>query len=644
MKGDDIVKVAIERMHRAVAADQNNREAALDDVKFLTGDQWPEDDRRAREAAGKPVVTINRLPQFVRQVTGDIRALDPAIRVIPSDDAASEDVAEVHAGLIRNIEYRSSASSCYEFAGECAAQSGIGYFRIIADYESPDSFNQELWIKRVANPFAVYIDPDAVEPTRSDAMFAFLTETLSEEDFREQYPGKATVDFDRDDITEGLEHWRDGNDVVVAEYYWKEAKEVTLTLLPDGSTTMGKVPEGMPVATRQSTVHQVKWAKLSGREVLEGPLDVPCSYIPIIAVTGEEINVGGEIVRTSVIRHAKDPQQLYNFWSSVDAEMTALQPKAPYLVTPKQVAKLETFWNEANIKNRPYLPYNPDASAPPPMRVPPPVPSSAITQGMMKATEDMKATTGIFDAGLGNVSNETSGVAIRQRQMESDISNSVYTDNLAKAIEHAGRILVDMIPKIYDTARKVQVTKEDGTDELVPVNGMIMSAEGPMPINPLGQGKYAVRVAVGPNYSTRRQEVADSMMQFVQSFPPAAQIAGDLIAKAMDWPDSDKLAERMRRVLPPNVLDPEDMTPEEQQQMQAAQQDRAMQAQAAQQRFMIGLQKEQAEAVEAGHDAEKAKFEVMDAQMELAAKNGQLSAVIQAAVQQALMQALTPTQ
>ena len=447
------------------------------------------------------------------------------------------------------------------------------------------------------------------------------------------------MDFDRDDLTDGLEWWRDGGDVVVAEYYWKEFEDIEIGQLPDGSVVENP-PRELPVIRRRTSQRtKVYWAKISGTEVLEEPREIPCKYLPVIAVIGEEICVGGEMVRSSVIRHAKDSQQMYNFWSSVDAEMTALQPRAPYLVTPKQVMNLEQFWAEAHTANRPYLPYNPDEKAAPPMRVPPPVPSSAILQGMAKAADDMKATTGIYDAGLGNAGNEKSGVAIRQRQMESDISNSIYTDNLALSIEQAGRILVDMIPKIYDTRRMVRVMGDDETEKLTEVNGLQMTQDGPQPVNDLAYGRFDVRVSVGPNYSTRRQETADSMMSFIQSFPPAAQVAGDLVAKAMDWPDADKIADRLRKMLPPNLLDPEDMTPEEQQRMMQAAQAQAQQQQVMQQQFMIEMQKRMAEAKEAGHDAEKAQFEVMNEQLDLAAKNGQLQAIIQQEVQRALMAA-----
>ena len=618
MKKDDIISTARTRMGEAVEFDRQNREDALDDMEYISGRQWPEEIKNAREESGKPVITVNRLPQFVRQVTGDIRRLNPAIKVFAGDNNATEEVAETIAGLIRAIEYASDASSVYEGAAEQAAACGMGAFRVLSEYTDDDTFDQDVRIKRIPNPFAVYWDPAARESTRADASFCFVTEQMKLDDFNEAYPDAAASDVDIDGQADGLEHWQHSGSVVVAEYFWKEPVTKTIGQLADGSTVEDPVAAQYVVQERRVNTHKVMWAKVSGRDVLEGPTEYPCKHIPIIACMGEEMHVGDEVVRTSVIRHAKDSQRLYNYWKSTHAELVALQPRAPYLVTAKQIAGLETFWNEANTENRPYLPFNPDEKAPPPQRAVPPQPSAGIMQEAIGAAEDMKATTGIYDSGLGQKSNETSGVAIRQRQMEGDVATSIYTDNLAKSIAHCGRILVSMIPKIYDTQRVVRIIGDDDQESAVPVNAMTMDQEfNPVQVNPLTVGKYDVRVSVGPNYSTRRQETAESMMQFVSAFPQAGALAGDLIAKAMDWPDADKIADRLEKTLPPGMISPEDMPPEQQQAMQQGMQAQQQQMQAEQMARQIEMAKNKAEAAEAEADARKAQYEAEKAGLEL---------------------------
>lgn len=647
MNADAILETARARMAEAVDADRDNRNRAMDDLQKLTGQQWPDKIRNEREADGKPCLTMNRLPQFVRQVTGDIRRMNPGIKVGPSDNVATEETAEIYEGLVRHIEQRSDASSVYEGAAEQAAGSTIGWFRIANEWASDTSFDQEIRIKRIRNGFSVYCDPAAQEPTREDAGFMFISETMRQEDFEKAYPGKTASDAEHDGETDGLEHWHENGKVVVAEYFWKEPKPRTLLLLRTGETAFeDEVPaavfdESMVVRTREVQQEQVRWAKISGVDVLEGPIDVPCSYIPVFAVTGEEWHVGEEVYRSSVIRFAKDPQQLYNFMRSASAEVVTIQPKAPYIGTRAQFAGLDTFWQNANSKNYSYLPYNPDPKAPgPPQRQQPPVASQGLAQEAIQASEDMKATTGIYDAALGNKSNEASGVAIRQRQMESDISTSVYSDNMAKAIAACGRALVSMIPKVYDTNRIVKILGEDGTEKDVEINGQVVEEGQLVPLNQLSLGEYSVRVSVGPNYSTRRQETAEGMLEFVKAIPGAAQVIGDLVAKAMDWPDADQIADRLKKVLPPNMREAEDLTPEEQQQAQMAMQQQAQQAQIAQAAQQIEMQKAVAEGQEARADAQKAAYEAEDQRLELLAKSGALNAMVQQAVQAQIAQLL----
>jgi hypothetical protein len=618
MKDEDILSAARKRMSAAIEADRDNREEALDDLENLAGRQWPEDVRQEREAENRPVVTINRLPQFVRQVTGDIRRLNPAIRVLPGDDEATEETADVLKGMIRQIEYASDAASIYEGAAESAAQCGMGYFRILTDYAHARAFEQEIRIKPIPNPFAVYFDPKARHPTRGDADYVFVTEQLDADDFKETYPDASMVDADHDGTTDGILDWMVSGRIVVAEYMWKEPQEITIARLVDGSIVENPPAELKPIIVQQrkTTVHKVMWAKITAKEVLEGPTELPCEYLPVIAVMGEEINVGDSIVRTGVIRWGKDSQRLYNFAVSAETEFMAIQPKAPYLVTATQVAGLEDMWAQANDANRPYLVYNPDEDAPPPQRQMPPQPSAALIEMRRSAADDMKATTGIYDAGLGARSNEQSGVAIRQRQLESDISTSIYTDNLSKAIEQCGRVLVDMIPKVYDTARSVRLVKDDDSEEVAQINGAqtVMTPDGPMvqPVNQLGYGRYDVRVSVGPNYSTRRQEVAANMMELASAIPQIAQVGPDILVKAADIPDGDKLAERLKRTVPPQVLGPD----EQEQPDPQAQQAQMLAAQMAEQAAQMQMRKAQAEVVEAEADAQKAQADAVKAQAE----------------------------
>ncbi len=613
-----ILQLARRRMDEAASSDLDNRDRAQDDLRYLIGDQWPEEVRTEREGEGKPCLTINRLPQFVRQVTGQIRQMNPAIRVVPADSAATDEVAEIYAGLIKQIEYASDAATIYEGAAESAAACSIGHWRVRADYAEGMTFEQQAMIERIHNPFSVFWDPLAKDPTRKDARYCFITEDVAKEDFQRDYPDASIADVTSDNQMDAIRQWITAETVTVAEYFWIEHEEKEIGLLPSGQVIEGPFPKGFQISKKRKVkVPKVQWAKITANDVLEGPVDVPCSYIPVVAVTGEEWHLGEELYRSSVIRFAKDPQQLYNFARSSMAEIMALQPKAPYMVTTKQINGLETIWNEANSKNRPYLPYHPDQAAPPPMRVPPPVASQAVAQEVQMAAEDMKGTTGIYDASLGAQSNEKSGVAIRERKMEAQTNTSVYADNMVKAITQTGKILVSMIPKVYDTRRIVRILGEDDQEKQVLINELVVQNGIEYPVNDLTVGAYDVRIAVGPSYETKRQEASEGMMAFLQAVPQAGPMVADLIAKMQDWPEADRVAERLRKMLPPGIAeDQEDQSPEAMQAMQMQQAQQAQQMQVQQQAMAMEqakieaeIRKAQAEAVEAEADAMKAQIE-----------------------------------
>lgn len=648
MSDDDFIRLARERREEGESADLRNRELARDDLRMAIGDQWPEEIRRDREAEGKPCITINALPQYLRRVTAEIRELNPGLKVSPADSGAQEDVAEIFEGLIRHIEYNSDAASIFEQAAESAAACGIGHFRARADYVDSRSFDQEILIERIHNPFSVVWDPLAKHPTRMDAGFCFLLEEMRSDDFKKAYPGKQTSDVTAEHKERAETGWFAADTVTVAEYFYIEHEEITLGLLDDGTVLENPPAVFNVVRTRKAQRPRVKWAKISGAEILEGPTDVPGEFIPVFAVTGEEWHLGEEMYRSGVIRFAKDAQQIYNYaWSAV-IETAALQPKAPYMVTAKQIAGLEEFWNDANGSNRPYLPYNADEKAPAPQRVSPPVASQALTQQLQIAAEDMKRTTGIYDASLGARSNETSGVAIQARQREAQMSTSIYADNMVKAIRQCGRVLVDMIPAIYDTQRTIRIMAEDDQEKMVMINGIMQTQDGIQPINDLSIGRYDVRVRVGPSYDTKRQEASTGMLEFVRAFPAAAGVTADLVAKSQDWPDADRFAERLRKTLPPGVIDIEDMEPEQQQQamqaMQQAQQIEQMQAQMQQMQAQLEMAEAQAKIGKIQADAQKTaaetdetRLDAADKQLDLAVKSGQLNAVIEQAVARALM-------
>ena len=568
----DLLALARKQYESAYNRERDNIDLAYEDLAFRIGDgQWTEQARKMREAENRPCVTVNMVPQFIRQVTGDMRLSKPSIKCVPVDDRGDKETAETVAGIIRYVENRSDADSIYTRAADSQVTCGFGAWRVVNEYAEATTFNQELRIASVDDPVAVLFDPNAKLPTREDAQFCFVLVDMTRDAFQERWPDQSPSDWGDLPSTATWDTWLGDDMVRVAEYWYKEPAKRTLALLPDGSiddltsdadatTKLAELKAaGARIEERDS--FKVYRCMISCGAVLDEPEEWPGRYIPIVAVVGEETRIGRRVVRSGLLRDSKDAQRLYNYYCSAHAETVALQPKAPFIGTEKNFKRFGSQWANANTQNRAYLTFDPDPQAPGfvPQRVPPPVSSQGISEGMDRARMDMQSTIGIYDAGLGRKSNETSGKAIEARQAESDVGTYVYTANWVHAIKYTGRILLDLIPHVYDTERVIRIVGEDGKEQTVRINEQQIvetTEDGEAVVRALNDvttGAYDVVMEVGPSFSTRRAEARESMTAFLQSAGPAGQVFLDLIAKNQDWPMADQIAKRLEALLPPNI-------------------------------------------------------------------------------------------
>ncbi|MGO9171999.1 MAG: portal protein [Rhodomicrobium sp.] len=618
----DIIDEAQERLNAAWTQDRENREDAFMDLKFLAGDQWPQAIRLQREATNRPCLTINRLPQFVNQVANDVRKNPPGIKAIPAGGPATQEIAEIYTGLFRQIQARSNAAHVFCQAAYYAVACGIGHFRLTTEYADDDSFDQEIFIRRIQHPLSVFWDPDAIEPDRSDANYCLVSELIQRDAFKKRFPDASEADFavPSDLNAETGLFWATRDAVRLAEYWRKVPEERTLGRTDTGEVLdLTKVSKAslrgvQVVAERKVKSYKIERYLLSGTEVLEGPTEWAGRFIPIFPVIGSEVALESKTIRHGLVRFSMDPQQLYNYSRSAAAEVIALQPRAPFLATPNMIAKYKGQWDTHNTNARPYLLYDPDPEAPGgrPMREPPPAMAQAFVEEAKIASEEIQSTTGIYNSSLGARSNEVSGVAIHARESQGDTSTLHFQDNLVATLHHLGRAMIDLVPKIYDSQRIIRVLQEDGEEQQpVHINVPVMTLDGkPLLLNDLSQGIYDVRVKIGPAYQTRRAEAADSMLQFIQAVPQAAQVIGDLIAKSMDWPGAEAIAERLEKMLPPQISG--NPPPPE-----------AQQAQAMQQQVQMGMA--QAKIAETQGRAQKAQAEAVRTHVEtqLMASGGQ---------------------
>ena len=597
---DDADKMATmrKRLQMAQAAYSDSREDELDDLRFMAGSpdnqwQWPADVLATRGSVqgqtinARPCLTINKLPQHVRQVTNEQRQNRPSGKVIPADDNADVEVAEIFNGVVRHIEYMSDADVAYDTACDNQVTYGEGYIRLLTEYCNDETFDQDIKIGRVRNAFSVYMDPTIQDPCGADAKWCFITQDILTTEYEEMFPDASPVStlMAQGVGNESMAQWLAENTIRIAEYFYYENERATLHLYPDNQTAFrGSQRDkqlssmfGKPIRSREVDRKKVMWMKTNGFDVLD-EREWPGKWIPVVRVIGNEWEVDGQIHISGLVRNAKDAQRMYNYWTSQEAEMLALAPKAPFIGYGGQFEGYEMQWKTANTTNWPYLEVNPDVTdgagnvLPLPQRAAPPLPQTGLIQAKMGAAEDIKSTTGQYDASIGAQGNERSAKAIIAREKQGDVGTYHYVDNLARAIRHITRQIVDLIPKIYDTQRIARIIGVDGEVDMVkfnpsqqePVKEIREPQTGALIekiYNP-GVGTYDVMVTTGPGYMTKRQEALDAMSQILQTNPQLWAVAGDLFIKNMDWPGAQEMAARFKKILDPKVLSDGDQSPE----------------------------------------------------------------------------------
>jgi len=585
---DKLLATARKRFKRCLEAEDENRKKALEDLKFKAGDQWPADVAQQRSNDKRPCLTINTIPTLVHQVSNDLRQNRPAINISPMGGVSDKEGALAFAGMINAIERDCQADIAYDTAITSAVDIGFGYCRILTEYEKENSFDQVIVIQRIRNAFRVYLDPERQEPDGSDAKYAFISDLLARDEYEEKYPNASILGWTERGSGDDLQQWIQKDFVRIAEYFTVEHEMKRLVQLSTGhegfyddldpeikaDITDGKIEI---LDERMSEVQTIMWRKITALEVLEEQ-KWQSRWIPIIEFLGEEIDVQGKVLRSGMIRNVKDAQRMKNYWATAKTEMVALAPKAPWVMAEGQKEGHEYEWENAHIKTFTTLEYNPVSLEGIPIGPPQRQPMVGIPQGIVQAEQssqqDMMATTGVrFDATAQDRLYDESGKALKEIRRNVDIGSYHFMDNACRSLRHIGRILVDMIPKVYDRKRVVTILREDGSEDRV-----TLDPEGGKPMQHQPQnknvaerlifdpsiGEYGVTVTIGPSYATKRIEASEQLMNFAKALPQQGALIAHLIAKYSDWPGADEAYKILVKALPPQLLapDPRDLPPQ----------------------------------------------------------------------------------
>ncbi|HUN00414.1 MAG TPA: portal protein [Halothiobacillus sp.] len=576
---DEIVDEIKERFKFAMDYEAYTRLLNVDDYKFGIGDsdngyQWPDSTARNRQAGNQPMLTINETRVRCLHIINDAKQNKVACKISPTGDEATKEAADIFEGVIRHIEYQSQAEDVYDNAVKSQVYMGIGYWRICTDYVDDKSFDQEIYIRPVKDPLTVYLDPDINEVDGSDARWGLFFKDIPRKQFDDEYP-KLKDQIGRDPLGELTVGQLPEHKIRLVEYYRRTPKKDKLIATPDGKMMFASqlVPELIAALKedpetkiRPVTRHEVEWFKVAGGKIV-GRGKWPSQYIPIVRVPGEESFVDGIYDRCGHVRALKSAQRMKNYWFSSAVEFVALQSKSPYIGPMDAFDGLETYWNQANTSNLAWLPYKAyDESGrlvEKPQRQEPPTMAQAHLQGMQMASIEMQNVSGQNESDMGKESNEKSGIAIQQRQRRGENATYGFVDALAFAVRYTGRILIDMIPKVYDTARVIQIIGDDGEQTAVHIDPQAKQPLSQVPqqagqppkqiFNP-AMGRYAVEADVGPSWGTRRQETFNALVQIISTQPELSHIIGDLLFKSADFQGADEMAERLKNMIPPQAL------------------------------------------------------------------------------------------
>ena len=580
---DGRISEAVEFLRLVSTADSTNRSEALEDLKFAAGDQWPVETQNSRNLESRPCLTINKLDAYIRQVTNSQRQQRPRIKVHPINTQADAKVAEILEGITRHIEINSNADTAYDTAFDYAVRMGWGYWRVVTKFTREDSFDQEIYIDQIDNPFTVYFDPDSKLPDGSDAERCLITTMIPKAVFKTQYPDADDGGQFRATATgDSWAEWVSREDIRIAEFFYTERVKAKLVMLSDGTSTFKDElpsPEELAAAgitiveERESYKKIIKWCKLTAMQILE-ERTWPGRYIPVVPVYGVQYIVDDKRKKYGLVRYAKDPQRMYNYWRTSMTESVALAPKAKWLLAEGQDEGHENEWAQANIKSNPVLRYKQTdidgRIAPAPTRLQPEPPPAGVMTAAAAISDDLQAVLGIFDPSqmpTGNIS----GKAINGQQQQVDLSNYHFYDNLTRSMRQTGKILLDLIPKIYDRERVMRIIGNDGRPDLITLNQQVQDEQGVAQIlNNVTVGEYDVVMDTGPGYNSKRIQAVEAMMPLLSAKPELFQIAGDLVFRNMDFPGADVIADRLAAANPLAQIDDKSPIPP-QVQMQLAQ-------------------------------------------------------------------------
>jgi len=606
-------------------------ERARNLLQFLYVDGWDQEVRRQREAAQRPTLTFNKIVPIVRSILGEQRINSAQLTVRACDKNTPQEWVDWRNDHLRYVAYKSESDVAYQTAFKNALEVGWGAIEVDIEYESRNTLNQCMLVKAIYDYQVAFFDPAATESNKSDGDFCGKYWIISKDDFKRKWPD---VENPQSMGNTYYFQWQTDDTVTVCDLYYKDYFKKTLVRLSNGremelSEAKELLDEQQDILDRMSE-EELFNAELLGMEALEiveqdtimdfkikkvrmvqnailEESDWPGNILPIVYVEGDSTVVDGERIPLPFILEAVDSQKLVNYYGSEIAYSILNARREQFMATPQQTAGFEQIWRQPqNVQGVLY--YNPDMRTgnQPPVQIAPPVFNAGLLQAQQDTTMQISQTLGRYEESRGEESNAQSGIAINSRKHASNLAVNVYDDNLNRAICQIGKIQMDLMPKLYKDQRDINLRDAEGKLSTITINkpkeGFNFGKDDEdfdiEMENPVDKGEYNIEVRVDGSYDAQRAEALETYLKFVQMYPPMAPLIPDLIAESSGLETANKLMERAKTILPPDIKAMEDGLPPpppqpnpmqqmEQQKMQLEMKGMALKEQELQQNVML---------------------------------------------------------
>lgn len=577
----DDITIVNKLLSEAQTAEKDNREKVREVTHFLqkTDGQWEPD--IVQKMSGRPRYTFDKCNPVVDSIAGEMEQADFAIKVRPAGGEASQDLAQIYDGMIRNIESMSNATHVYNASGRKMVAAGFDAWRVTHEWGETDSFEQDLFIRKIANAVdRVWFDVGAEMQDMSDANHAWVLQALTKEEYKDRFPDGSMMSVGED--KQNNVYYYKADLIIVGELLYKEHIEKELVLMSNNavyevddkfeSVVEELAAEGITEQRRRTRdSHIVKSRLFDGKEWLTEAKETVFDYIPVIPIYGNFDISEDKVTYRGAVNHLMDAQRVYNYAQSRAIEEGALAPRKKVWMTREQAAADTDTLQTMNTNADPVQLYTHVTENPQPYEINGP----QINPGLQQTASDMSAnivqSSGIFAANQGNAPNQ-SGYAIELQQNKGDTSTIKYFGAREVATTHTGRIITNAIPRVYDTPRTVRILGEDGTSKMEKINDQVLDNETQkmVSLNDLRKGKYDVTMDIGPAFKNRQQETARAFLELAGIDPTIIQQGKDIWLNNITVPGMKQMAERARKqMLEAGIIPDSQMTEDEKEKAQA---------------------------------------------------------------------------